>query len=113
MKAGSTYVSSYGTKDNYANTTYYFGTSSTSNSDGTLKLPGGRIGVFNDNLGAFPRQSWHSTNYWADVVFKASATGAAVAAAAPGLVLTGRRRQTISLAVKAPTGFRAIKAATC
>ena len=81
--AGRTYVASYGTTDNYAETIGYFDNSADTNADGTLTLPGGSMGVFDWDLGRYPTETWNSSNYWADVVFLPDPDGAGAGDPAP------------------------------
>ena len=99
LTANSQYVVSYGTTQNYADSVNYFSGAQT-NADGTLSVSGA-AGVFSPKAGSgsgpgfFPTQTWNASNYWADVVFKASASvssSSAGAEAAPepvALALTG------------------------
>ena len=67
ITAGQTYTVSYTTTRNYAFSESYF-TSQRTSADGELvALANG--GVFNNTPGRMPGQTWHSSNYWADVVF--------------------------------------------
>ncbi len=70
IAAGGTYTVSYGTTRNYAFTENYFSSQKTSSDGSLIALKNG--GVFNDDgPGRMPTQVWHSSNYWADVVFQA------------------------------------------
>lgn len=92
MKANAQYVVSYGTTQNYADSINYFGGTKT-NADGTLSVSGA-AGVFNAKAGFgtgpdhFPTSTWNASNYWADVVFKASPAASASEEPA-SLILTG------------------------
>jgi Ca2+-binding RTX toxin-like protein len=78
ITAGQTYTVSYTTKKNYAFSQDYF-TSEKTSADGTLvALKNG--GVFNDTPGKMPAQVWHSSNYWADVVFSSDDSNTTAAA---------------------------------
>ena len=69
LTPGATYIASYGTTQNYVATNFYFDTSH-DGTDGLLSAPAGDNGVFAANTtGAFPTQSWSSSNYWVDVGF--------------------------------------------
>ena len=89
VTAGATYVASYGTQDNYANTVNYFEHGQTTNVDGTLALPSGSMGVFETDIGRYPTQTWNASNYWADVVFAPG--DAAALTEAENLVIRGTR----------------------
>lgn len=80
IAAGQTYTVSYTTKKNYAFSENYFGTQKTSADGKLVALANG--GVFNDTPGKMPGQVWHSSNYWADVVFAADTATAAASAKA-------------------------------
>ncbi|WP_147154271.1 N,N-dimethylformamidase beta subunit family domain-containing protein, partial [Reyranella soli] len=68
IQAGSTYVVSYGTTQNYAATSNYF-TAAHSGPDGVLTA-GVSAGVFADGTpGVFPNASYNNSNYWVDVTF--------------------------------------------
>lgn len=67
VTAGTTYVVSYGTTRNYANTLNYFGSQKASADGMIVALANG--GVFSDRgPGHFPTATWNKSNYWADVV---------------------------------------------
>ena len=99
LTANSQYVVSYGTTQNYAELVDYFSGAQT-NADGTLSVSGA-AGVFSGKAGSgsgpgfFPTQTWNASNYWADVVFKASASGSSFSSGAEAvpepaaLALTG------------------------
>ncbi len=70
IDANVTYIVSYGTTDNYAYTSNWFATAHAS-SDGVLSGLTGNNGVFSTSgPGAFPSQTYNSTNYWVDVTFR-------------------------------------------
>ena len=67
VSSGSTYVVSYGTNRNYAISENYFNSQKASDDGMLVALKNG--GVYNDaGSGHFPTQTWHQSNYWADVV---------------------------------------------
>ena len=87
VSAGTQYVVSYGTTQNYADSVNYFN-GTTTNADGTISVSA-NAGVFSIKGGSggpgfFPTQVWNASNYWADVVLERSSTSSgAVAAPAP------------------------------
>jgi len=73
LTAGTTYIVSYKTADNFHVALNYF-TSSVTDATGQLTAPSsaasGGNGVFAYGAGAvFPNETYQSSNYWADVVF--------------------------------------------
>ncbi|CAN7457448.1 DUF4082 domain-containing protein [Phenylobacterium sp. LjRoot219] len=73
LTAGTTYIVSYKTADNFHVSTNYFG-STVTESSGVLSAPStgasGGNGVYAYGAGAvFPNQTYAASNYWVDVVF--------------------------------------------
>ena len=93
IAANTTYVASYHTTGYYVATNNFFTTDLTS---GVLTAPStttaGGNGVYayggTSTTGIFPTNTWKASNYWADVVFQASAAPAGVAGEAINLGLT-------------------------
>jgi uncharacterized protein DUF4082 len=71
ISANTTYVASYHTPGAYVATADYFASAVTS---GPLTAPAASNGVYayggTSTEGLFPANSFNSTNYWADLVFK-------------------------------------------
>lgn len=72
IDAGSSYIASYGTEQNYTYSSSFF-TSAWTSDDGMLIAPastgGAGNGVFNaSGPGLFPTGSYNATNYWVDVM---------------------------------------------
>lgn len=73
VTAGTTYVASYHTNTgNYSADTGYFATSGVTATPLRALAEGedGSNGVYRYGASAFPNQTWNSSNYWVDVVFK-------------------------------------------
>ena len=80
IAAGTVYVASYGTTENYVATNRYFNTSHTGPT-GILSAEANTNGVFAAGApGAFPTQSYASTNYYVDVGFESGGSAAALLA---------------------------------
>ncbi len=74
VEAGTTYVASYGTEQNYVFNANHFDTDHESD-DFILTAPasstGAENGVFTSSgTGLFPTQSFNATNYWVDVAYE-------------------------------------------
>ncbi len=87
IDAGTAYVVSYGTTENYAKSDTYFATAHSDASGTITGLATGAIGngVYAVGPGAFPGLSGGGANYWADVTFTADGT----VAAAPSITSNG------------------------
>ncbi|BCH29004.1 hypothetical protein MesoLjLc_09340 [Mesorhizobium sp. L-8-10] len=74
IAANTIYVASYHTTGTYASTTNYFTSAVTS---GPLTAPASGNGVYryggSSTTGIFPNRTFKASNYWADVVFRATA----------------------------------------
>ncbi len=70
ITAGTTYVASFHSNGNYADTSGYFGTDHV---NGLLTAQAGSNGVYvYGNTDLFPTNTYGATNYWVDVVFNSS-----------------------------------------
>ena len=70
VAAGTSYVASYGTEQNYVISSNFFATDHSSD-DFILNAPAAGNGVFNaSGTGFFPTQSFNASNYWVDVAFE-------------------------------------------
>ena len=77
ITAGTTYVASYYAPDgDYAADTFYFAQSGVNSGPlhVPLDLPSNPASVFLHGAEGFPTTTFHSTNYWVDVVFSPTAT---------------------------------------
>ncbi len=103
LQAGKTYVASYGTVQNYAYSEGYFGTAH-DGPDGVLTAAAGNNGVFaNGRPGAFPTQSYLSSNYWVDVAFEPTASTGSAASNEPAPSNSASVTPSLSLAVAPAT----------
>ncbi len=83
--AGRTYTASYHSDDGiYLSKENAFAQSGLRT--GPLSAPAGRNGVYAYGPGGFPTQTWHASNYFVDVLFRA--TGSAPPAASPSVQST-------------------------
>ncbi|MGE5644792.1 MAG: DUF4082 domain-containing protein [Acidobacteriota bacterium] len=81
IQANTTYVVSYYAPNGHYSINEYFFNSAADNAP--LHAPAGSTGVYKyGKSSAFPNQSWHSSNYWVDVMFRTSTQTAAPAAPA-------------------------------
>ena len=91
IAANTNYIVSYHTTGAYVATNNFFTTDLTS---GVLTAPStttvGGNGVYSyggtSSIGIFPTNTWTATNYWADVVFEASAAPVGVDTTAPTVI---------------------------
>ena len=97
ISANTSYVASYHTTGYYVATSYFFDTAFTS---GVLTAPEGVYAYGGTSTtGIFPTNTFRATNYWADVVFEASAAPAGAAGEAISLGLTNPTDHLGSVAV--------------
>ncbi len=77
LTAGATYVASYHTTGAYVATNNYF-TSAVTNGPLTASATGNGVYAYGGTnaAGIFPTSTWSAANYWADVVFIPSVSGA-------------------------------------
>ena len=74
IAAGTSYVASYHTNGFYSANGNYF---STAHTNGPLSAPAGENGVYAyGGSSLFPSASYNASNYWVDVVYNQSGTGA-------------------------------------
>ena len=106
ISANTSYVASYHTTGYYVATNYFFDTAVTSS---VLTAPEGVYAYGGTSTtGIFPTNAYSATNYWADVVFEASAAPAGVAGEAINLGLTNPGDHLGSVAVNisaVPSGW--------
>jgi len=93
IAAGTTYIGSYfAPVGHYADDAFYFASAGVAN--GVLTAPSGSVaggnGVYVYGAGGgFPIDTYHSTNYWVDVVFSAQSSAPTVTGVTPAAGATG------------------------